>query len=77
MTTTAHDAIVETAKAAPPLAGISAWLAGITLNDWLVLATLIYTLLLIGHKLQSIWRDTWRDWEKSCGTCQRRRSTDR
>ena len=74
---TTSDTVIEAAKAAPPAASLGAWLLGLPLNDWLLLATLIYTILLIGHKLQTIWRDLWRDWGRACGNCQRRRSTDK
>lgn len=43
-----HGAASELAKAAPPLTVVSASLVGITLNEWVLITTLIYTLLQIG-----------------------------
>ena len=44
---------VETAKAAPPLTATTMTLMGYPLNDWLVLVTLAYTMILI----YTLWRD--------------------
>ncbi len=44
-------------KATPP-AGVSiANLAGYQINEILMWATLIYTILMIGHKLMTIWKE--------------------
>lgn len=54
---TAETAVDMAIKASPP-AGVSiATLAGIQVSEILMWATLIYTLLMIGHKLLSIWRE--------------------
>lgn len=45
------------AKAAPPVTVSLATVAGIQVNELLLWATLIYTILMIGHKLYSIVHD--------------------
>lgn len=50
------------AKIAPPASISIATIAGYQVSEVLIWATLVYTALLIGHKLYSIWRDvTGRD----------------
>lgn len=44
-------------KASPPASVSIATLAGYQVSEILMWATLIYTLLMIGHKLLVIWRD--------------------
>lgn len=51
-----HDQMIETAKAAPPAFGLLAWLNDINLQTWVLVATLIYTGLLIIEKLYKFWR---------------------
>lgn len=46
-----------TVKAAPPVSVSIASVAGYNVSEILLWATLIYTILLIGHKLWQIWRD--------------------
>lgn len=46
-----HQGVVEVVKASPPVATVVAWLAGIDLQQWVFVATLIYTLLLIIDRL--------------------------
>lgn len=54
---TTETLATASAKLAPP-AGISlATIMGIQVSEILVWATLIYTLLLIGHKIYQIWKD--------------------
>lgn len=48
------------AKVAPPLSVSIASVYGISVSEILLWATLIYTLLMIGHKLWQIWRDVFR-----------------
>lgn len=45
------------AKAAPPASVSIATIAGVPVSDLVLWATLIYTLLMIVHKMMSIWRD--------------------
>ena len=45
------------AKAAPPASISLATLAGVQVSELVLWATLIYTVLMIGHKLIAIWRD--------------------
>jgi hypothetical protein len=45
------------AKAAPPLTVSLATISGVSVNEILLWATLIYTLLMIGHKIYAIYRD--------------------
>lgn len=58
----AHQQTVESgtaivAKAAPPLSVSLATVAGISVNEILLWATLIYTMLMIGHKIYAIYKD--------------------
>lgn len=60
MSTTQHSAETGTAliaKAVPPASVSLATLAGIQVSELVLWATLIYTVLLIGHKILSIYRD--------------------
>jgi hypothetical protein len=45
------------AKAAPPVTASLATVAGFQVSEILLWATLIYTVLMIGHKLYAIWKD--------------------
>lgn len=45
------------AKAAPPASVSIATLAGVHVNELVLWATLIYTTLMIGHKLVLIYKD--------------------
>lgn len=51
-----HDTMIETAKAAPPIGALTAWLAGMNLQQWVLAATLVYTVLLVIEKLYKFWR---------------------
>jgi hypothetical protein len=54
---TAETGAAIIAKAAPP-AGVSlATVAGIQVNEILLWATLVYTVLMIGHKLYQIYKE--------------------
>lgn len=55
---TGHNAF-EAVKAAPPVIAGSAWLAGITINEWAAAAAFVYTLLLIAQTLYR-WASAWR-----------------
>ena len=60
MSTTHHTAetgIAIAAKAAPPATVSIATLAGIQVSEILLWATLIYTVLMIGHKVWQIYKD--------------------
>ena len=62
---TAHQAATESGvaavvKLAPPATISVSTLAGVPVNEVLLWATLIYTGLMIGHKLLMIWRDIVR-----------------
>ena len=52
-----------TAKAAPPLTVVGANLAGIPIADWVQIVTLIYVIVMLGHKIWS-WHREWRDSRK-------------
>lgn len=54
---TAENAGVIAAKLAPPASVSIATLFGLPVNELLLWATLVYTVLLIGHKLYAIYRD--------------------
>lgn len=45
------------AKAGPPATVSLATVAGVQVSEVLLWATLIYTVLMIGHKLWAIWKD--------------------
>lgn len=51
----AGEAGMATAKVAPPVAAAGLTLMGVQLSDWLIIATLIYTVLQIGLLLQKLW----------------------
>ena len=58
---TAETGAALIAKAAPP-AGVSiATIVGIQVSEILLWATLIYTVLMIGHKLYQIYKDVTKD----------------
>lgn len=46
---------VAAAKMAPPVVATGMHLFGIQLSDWLILATLVYTVLQITVLLQKLW----------------------
>jgi len=54
---TAETGAAIAAKAAPPATVSIATLAGIQVSEILLWATLIYTVLMIGHKLWQIYKD--------------------
>lgn len=57
--TQAHDLTAELAKGLP--AAIGALLAGLTLNQWLSLAVLVYTVLQVFYLMRKWYREevTW------------------
>lgn len=55
--TTAETAADMAIKASPPASVSIATLAGYQVSEILMWATLLYTLLMIGHKLLAIWRE--------------------
>lgn len=61
MSTSSHAAVESgvaiVAKSAPPVTVSLATVAGYQVSEILLWATLIYTVLMIGHKLHSIYRD--------------------
>lgn len=48
------------AKIAPPLSVSIATVYGVSVSELLLWATLLYTLLMIGHKIWQIYRDIFR-----------------
>lgn len=54
---TAETGITLAAKAAPPASVSLATLAGVQVSELVLWATLIYTVLMIGHKLMAIYKD--------------------
>ncbi len=48
------------AKAAPPITVSLATIGGVQVSEILLWATLIYTLMMIGHKAFAIWKDVFR-----------------
>lgn len=59
--TAAESAGAMVAKAAPPASVSIATIAGVPVSELVLWATLIYTLLMICHKLMAIWSDLRRD----------------
>lgn len=51
-----QDVATEGLKAAPPVAVTGAIVSGMTINDWIAIATLSYLLLQIGLLLPKYWR---------------------
>jgi hypothetical protein len=51
---------VLAAKAAPPVSVSIASIAGVHVSDMVLWATLVYTTLLIIHKVYEVWKD-WMD----------------
>ena len=54
---TAETGVTLVAKAAPPASVSLATLAGVQVSELVLWATLIYTVLMIGHKLMAIYKD--------------------
>lgn len=46
-----HDTMIEAAKAAPPITVMGATIAGLPLQEWVLIGTAIYTAMLIIDKL--------------------------
>lgn len=51
----AGEAGMAAAKVAPPVTAVGLTLMGVQLSDWLIIATLIYTVLQIALLLQKLW----------------------
>lgn len=56
-----ESASAVVAKVAPPLTVSLATVAGVSVSEILVWATLIYTVIMIGHKLYQIYKEIKRD----------------
>jgi hypothetical protein len=52
------------AKLAPPATVAGITFSGVSLQDWVLYLTIIYTLLMIGHKIWSMGVD-WQWWGKN------------
>ena len=52
------DILTEAAKSSPPVAAGISLLAGIPLSTWVMIATLVYTLLQVYFLLRDKW---WRE----------------
>lgn len=57
----AESATAITAKLAPPASVSIATFMGYQVSEILLWATLLYTVLLIGHKIYSICKDVFKD----------------
>lgn len=60
---TAESAAAITAKLAPPASVSIATFMGFQVSELVLWATLIYTVLLIGHKLYNICKDIFEDFK--------------
>ena len=49
--------LIETLKVTPPIGVLGSEALGANLQNWILLGTAFYTLLLIAHKLFQIWKD--------------------
>ena len=58
---TTETGIAIATKAAPPVSVSLATVAGYQVSELVLWATLIYTTLLIGHKLVQIYKDITKD----------------
>ncbi len=52
--------IAMVARAAPPVAVVSANIAGMNIADWVQVVTLVYVVIMLCHKLWTMWKE-WRD----------------
>lgn len=52
MTQSNHDIAVEAVKAAPPVTVVGMTLGGISLQEWVLILTTIYTILQIGFLIR-------------------------
>ena len=52
------------AKIAPPATIAGASLAGIHVSEWVLWLTLVYTVLMILHKLWQMGKEAWEFWGK-------------
>lgn len=52
MTTSHHDMAVEAAKAAPPVTVVGMTLGGVSLQEWVLILTAVYTVLQIGFLIR-------------------------
>lgn len=57
LATVAEPVSAMAAKAAPPVAVISAHAAGVTVPEAIQIATLVYLILMIAHKAWHWWRE--------------------
>lgn len=63
----AHEIATEAVKAAPPVAVTTASLAGLSLAEWVSIATIVYIGLQVGLLLPRYYREyrTWRRGDSS------------
>lgn len=62
----AHDTAIETVKALPPVGVAGLTVFGVTIADWALILTIIYTVFLLIDKLPTVIRrlaQAWR-WAK-------------
>ena len=62
---TTETGVALATKAAPPVTVSLATVAGYQVSELVLWATLIYTVLMIGHKVYSIYRDVTKSIDKS------------
>lgn len=56
-TQAAESGVAMIAKSAPPVSVSIATIAGMPVSDLVLWGTLLYTMLMIGHKMLAIYRD--------------------
>jgi hypothetical protein len=59
-----ETAATVTAKVAPPVGVSLATVAGLQVSELVLWATLVYTLLMIGHKVYQIYQDVSKSLDK-------------
>ena len=62
----AHEIATEAVKAAPPVAVTTASLSGLSLAEWVSIATIVYIGLQVGLLLPRYWRE-YRAWRAGRG----------
>lgn len=65
--THSQEVAVAITKATPPAGASALYLAGVQLETWVVILTLVYTSLLILHQLYKMYHDVKeRRYERKC-----------
>lgn len=63
---TNHEVTLEAARAAPPLSVVGLSLMGVSLQDWVLIITLIYTVLSLIFLIRDKVYRPWRNKDDNC-----------